>query len=272
MGVELIPSSRNSVMSKDTLIALLKYENDLEIALKQKWYRIPVKTAPKMVRDERLKYLALYQPKAFKENAFQIRWVGEVRDISIVKRKELLPEETGHPRSEEDYYRIELTELHPLSHPIISQRKRRMLFITTTFGRFQQAHEINDLFFESPIEERMWDALKKESIDAERQYWMETPEGNFFLDFAIFSKERNIDVECNGDTHHTGAQDVKRDKRRNNILESKGWAVFRYTAEEIMHHITKCICQLKETVNRYGGLQDANDSSRYRLLGDGRFF
>jgi very-short-patch-repair endonuclease len=256
-------------MSNDTLIALLKYENDLTIAQRQKWYRIPVKSAPPIVRDESIKYLALYQPKVFKENAFQIRCYGEVRNISIVKRKDLLPEETSHFRSEEDYYKIELTDLHLLSPPIVSQRKRRILFIATTFGRFKQAHDINDLFVESPIEERMWDALKTESIDAERQYWIETPESNFFLDFAIFSKERNIDVECNGDTHHTGIQDVKWDKRRNNILESMGWAVLRYMAEEIMNHIAKCIRQLRKTVNRYGGLQDSIDLSRYRLLGDG---
>jgi hypothetical protein len=92
--------------TKDTLIALLKYKRDLEILHKYRWYRIPVKSSPQIVRENKIKYLALYQPKIFKEDAFKIQWYGKIQNISIMKRRELLPEEAVHPHAFEDYYKI----------------------------------------------------------------------------------------------------------------------------------------------------------------------
>lgn len=257
-------------VKKDTLIALLKYKRDLGIARQQKWYRIPVKSAPNMVRDKTIRYLALYQPKVFGDEAFQVRWYGNVSNISIVTRKDLLPQEKAHPHASEAYYKIDLTELQELPLPIWSRRKRRMLFITTTFERFRQAKELNEAFHESPIEERVWDALNAEQIQAERQYWVQIPERNMFLDFALFCHSRNIDIECDGDAYHTKILDVKRDKKRNNLLESHGWAVLRYTTEEIVFELHRCLSQIKETVNSYGGLQDPIDPTRHRFFGENR--
>ncbi len=191
-------------------------------------------------------------------------WSG--KKTTVAKRKELLPNEAFHARADEDYYKIEFEELSELSQPIVSHRHRRVLFITTTFSRFINARELNDVFYESPLEEIFWEVLQSEKISAERQYMVETEEDFFFLDFAIFSKQRNIDVECDGDKHHSTKPDVKRDKRRNNILESKGWSVLRYTTEDITKHLDRCVHQVKETINRYGGLQDIEDLSQSRYL------
>ena len=38
----------------------------------------------------------------------------------------------------------------------------------------------------------------------------------------------------------------------------------------IRHNLQHCIQQVKETVNRYGGLQDATDFTDYRYLNEGR--
>lgn len=260
--------------AKDTLIALLKDRRDLDILFQQQWYRIPVKSAPKMVKDNAIKYLAFYQPACFKEDAFKIRWYGEVKSLAIVKRKELFPAELTHPKAEENYYQLDLVELLPLAEPIFSRRKRRMVFITTTFERFQNARELNDVFSESPLEEKFWEGLKSSNIDAERQYMEQIKEGkrikSIYLDFAVFGRERNIDIECDGDTYHTEKDDVKKDKQRSNALESQGWAVLRYTTDAINHDLDSCIQQVKETVKRYGGLQDATDPSTSHYLDDGQ--
>lgn len=60
----------------------------------------------------------------------------------MMKRKELLPAESAHPRAEEEYCRINLVELLPLAKPIFSRRKRRIVFITTTFERFHNRQRI----------------------------------------------------------------------------------------------------------------------------------
>ncbi|KRT66815.1 MAG: hypothetical protein XU11_C0004G0067 [Candidatus Dadabacteria bacterium CSP1-2] len=251
---------------KDVLIALINNKEDFRIAHEERWYRIPVQSAPLIVRDKKLKYIAFYQTKIFGENAFKIEWYGKVKNISVVKRKVLFPNLMDDPKAENEYYKIEFNKLIKLPSPIISRRHRRVLSITTTFKRFESAKELNDVFKESAIEEKLWEEMKSKGINAERQYMIVKDENMFYLDFAILTKERNIDVECDSDKYHTMIRDVKRDKQRNNILESLGWAVLRYTADDIENNLGKCILLVKETVSRYGGLQDASDKSKYRDL------
>jgi very-short-patch-repair endonuclease len=249
---------------KDVLIALMNNKKDFAIAQEQGWYRIPVKSAPQIVRDDNLKNLAFYQTKIFGEEAFSIRWFGEVKRMTIVQRKELFPDLQTDPKADNEYYKIEFDKLQQLSEPIVSHRLRRILFISTTLSRFQNAKEINDVFYESPIEETIWEVLKAEKIAAERQYLVGTDKQFFYLDFALFCKDRNIDVECDGDTFHSNPNDVKRDKKRNNLLESLGWSVLRFTTDEIFNQLKETVKLMKQTINRYGGLAEINAPMRFR--------
>ena len=258
-----------NIIEKDIVIGVLKSVNDLPIALQDKWYRIPVKSAPIIIRNKKIKYLALYQGKVFKDSPSQIQWYGEVKRIAVHKRIELLPEEKKHPNANEDYYKIELTQMVKLHEPIHVIRPRRINFIVTTFDRFFKAKEINDVFLESDIEEKVWDALKSENIDAERQYEIYYRIKNnlkfFRLDFGLFCKERNIDLECNGDKyHHEHKEDIKRDKGRDRILTKKGWAISRITKDEINLKLPECINELKEMIDKFGGLQDKLNPKLYR--------
>ncbi|MDP2364884.1 MAG: DUF559 domain-containing protein, partial [Ignavibacteria bacterium] len=69
-----------------------------------------------------------------------------------------------------------------------------------------------------------------------------------------------------GDTYHTEKSQVQNDKRRDNLLESRGWNVLRYTTNDIEEHFSESINQVKETVNQYGGLLDVHDSSKFRYF------
>ena len=155
-------------MKRDFLIALMNNKRDFRIAQEQRWYRIPVKTkqVPKSVINKSLKHIAFYHTKEFGQDAYRIRWYGEVKNISIVKRKELLPEIQNDPKANDEYYKIGFGELHSRAVPIISRRPRRILFIPTTLWHFQRASEINEVFHESPLEEEFWEALRDEKKSA----------------------------------------------------------------------------------------------------------
>jgi hypothetical protein len=58
------------------LVCLLPSPRDLEIARLLGWYRIPLRTAPKVVAVD---YLAFYQPSAFGERSGQIELFAPVR-------------------------------------------------------------------------------------------------------------------------------------------------------------------------------------------------
>ena len=245
--------------AKTALVAILKEQRDLVFARERHWYRIPVKSAPRCVRDLAVKQVAFYFPKTFGELAYSVRVYAPVLHIRIVKRKELIPEEILDERSEQDYFKIELGSLQMLPVPIPSKRQRRVVFIETTPARLFHADELNDLYHESPLEEELWGAFKAEHIDAERQFFVGAKGSRYCLDFALFCVRRNIDVECDGDRFHLQPTSVRRDKRRSNTLESLGWSVLRYSSGDIFTRLPDTVRQVKETIGISGGLLATHD-------------
>ena len=63
---------------------------DMEIARLLGWYRIPLRTAPKVVAVD---YLAFYQPLSFGDSGGQIEFVASVRGHELTTRRELLQDE-----------------------------------------------------------------------------------------------------------------------------------------------------------------------------------
>lgn len=238
------------------LIAIMNNGRDLSIAKTKHWYRIPFKNAPK--RLEEISFIAFYQTKAFGGQKWSINYWSEVKVCRIVKRSELLPHESDHPRADDQYYKIEMGELKQLPKPIISKRGRRLVFTITTLEKFRKAEEINDLFNESPLEDKLWDELKKDDIEAERQYYVSEEKGKYCLDFAIFCEKGNIDVECNGDKWHSQKENIAKDNERNNFLASKGWSVLRFSTREIDENMPGCLEKVKGTINRFGGVSKAD--------------
>jgi hypothetical protein len=59
---------------------------DMEIARLLGWYRIPLRTAPKVVAVD---YLAFYQPASFGERSGQIEYIAQVRGHELTTRGEL---------------------------------------------------------------------------------------------------------------------------------------------------------------------------------------
>jgi very-short-patch-repair endonuclease len=224
------------------------------------------------VEKKRLRHIAFYQQKRlFGKDALKIKWCGRVTGISTVKRQVLLPDEKNHPRADNDYYKISFGELRELDAPVVSQRPRRILFIPTARKRLETARELNDIFLESPIEERLWTAFKYEGIEAERQYRVDTSTGSHCrLDFALFSKKRNIGIECDGAAYHTKPEDVKNDAQRDHKLRQLGWKMLRYSTSEINNRLDHCLREIRRTVNHYGGLRYVSDGTMYHLDTDGQ--
>jgi very-short-patch-repair endonuclease len=246
--------------ARDVLVAIVKDRRDLEIARTERWYRIPVRSAPKNL--EAARWLAFYQTKAFGEERWAIRYYAPILGRSILKRRDLLPDQPDHPRAHQDYYKLELGELHCLERPIISRRGRRVVFIPTTWEKFCRAEEINDLFHESPLEDALYDELKRHRIESERQFFVRVGSACYCLDFAIFCRRGNIDIECDGETWHSDPKGLRRDRHRNNILASAGWAVLRFGSRELADQMALCLRLVRATIRAHGGLTRAREIPR----------
>lgn len=235
------------------LVALLKEVSDFAILQTENWYRIPVNQT---LRDWPPDYLAFYQPAAFGDNAFCIQHYGKIASCKQVKRRELFPNEPENPKSEKLYHRISLVHLEKLPDPIPIRIPRSIVFIPTTWHKFFYAKELNDLYDESPLEDLLWDELKRRNIPAERQWPVQMGLFDYHLDFALFCNDSKIDVETDGDSWHSQPERIAHDNCRNNDITAQGWHVLRFNTEQIREHCAEyCLPRIQETINRMGGLK-----------------
>ncbi len=153
------------------LVAILPTRRDFEIARVLGWYRIPLRTAPKVVTVD---YLAFYQPGHFGEQGGRIEWLAEVRGHELTTRRELLREEADHPRAHEEYYKIQLGPLERLPHPIVATSWRRLTFLYTTGEYLLRAHTLNDLVVHGSERHLLWRSLR-ERAENEQVYRVDLP-------------------------------------------------------------------------------------------------
>jgi len=136
-----------------------------------------------------------------------------------------------------------------------------IVFISTTMHQLMTAEEINDLYGDSPLEEAIWQRLKKLRIQAERQYAVSHEGEWYMLDFAVFCKRGKIDIETDGDTWHADRSRIPEDNRRNNALASLGWSVLRFNGSQVREQMASyCEPRIVKTMNRLGGLDSSADS------------
>lgn len=156
------------------LVCLLPSPRDLEIARLLGWYRIPLRTAPKVVTVD---YLAFYQPAAFGERGGQIEFIASVRGHELTTRGELLRDEADHPRAREEYYKIQIGGLEKLREPIRTDKWKRLTFLYSTGEYLQNAKLLNDLVVDGEERHLLWKSLR-ERAENEQLYKTDLPEAD----------------------------------------------------------------------------------------------
>lgn len=151
MGTSLTPTSL-------VLVAVMTDPRDLEIARLFGWYRIPLRTAPKVIAVD---YLAFYQTGAFKETRWRIQYIAPVRGHELTTRAELLRDDLDHPHAKEEYYKIQIGPLEDLPQPILADKWRRVTFFYTTGEYLLKAKTINELVIRSEERQILWKALRE---------------------------------------------------------------------------------------------------------------
>jgi hypothetical protein len=163
------------------LVCLIPAPRDLEIARLLGWYRIPLRTAPKVVAVD---YLAFYQPSAFGERGGKIEFVAEVRGHELTTRGELLKDESNHPRAKEEYYKIQIGGLERLKEPVLADKWKRITFLYTTGEYLLGAKTLNDLVVDGDERELLWRSLR-ERAENEQLYKTDLPDVDVAPDVLI---------------------------------------------------------------------------------------
>ena len=153
------------------LVCLLPTPRDLEIARLLGWYRIPFKSAPKVVAVD---YLGFYLNSSFGEQgAGAIRGGGQGHELTT--RLELLRDEPDQPRAHEEYYKIQIGGLEKLPHPLEAEKWRRITFLSTTGEYLLKAKTLNDLVVNSEERQFLWRSLRERAVSGQ-QYHANLPE------------------------------------------------------------------------------------------------
>lgn len=145
------------------LVCLLPAPRDLDIARLLGWYRIPLRTAPKVVSVD---YLAFYQPASFGARGGLLEYIAPVRGHELTTRAELLRDEPNHPRAHEEYYKIQLGPLEKIPTPIRADKWKRITFFYTTGEYLRNARTLNDLVVAGNERALLWRSLRERAENA----------------------------------------------------------------------------------------------------------
>jgi hypothetical protein len=174
------------------LVAYVPAPADFTIIQEEGWYRIPQRHMPKGLYAE---YFAFYFGRKFGPDKWAIHYYAPQQGYELLTRRDLLPDQPDHPRADDFYYKVQLGPLQKLSRPIISLRWRRITFIHTTWDRFQDAQEINDLYIEGgDYVDRLYATLKERGIQSERNYQVKEDGVRYEVPLAVFCRNGRIDV------------------------------------------------------------------------------
>ncbi len=167
------------------LVVVVTNPRDLEIARVLGWYRIPLKSAPKVVAVD---YLAFYQTAGFGEQErWRINFIAPVRGHELTTRAELIRDEPDHPRAGEEYYKIQLGPLQALSHPVQADQWRRITFLYTTGELLHQARIVKDLVVRNEERALLWQSLRERAMRNGDYGATELPEDQFQLDPLVLA-------------------------------------------------------------------------------------
>lgn len=156
------------------LVAIVPNQRDLDIARLLGWYRIPLKSAPKVISVD---YLAFYQTGAFPQaERWQIRWIAPILGHELTTRAELLHDQSDHPRAHEEYFKIQLGPLQALPEPIQAGAWKRVTFFYTTMRRVQQAQSLSDLPVHDEERPILWQSLRERALKANEYHASDLPQ------------------------------------------------------------------------------------------------
>jgi hypothetical protein len=154
------------------LVCVLPAPRDLEIARLLGWYRIPFRTAPKVIAVDTL---AFYQPGSFGAQGGCIQYIAPLRGHELTTRAELLRDEPQHPRAAEEYFKLQLGPLEKLKAPVKAGKWKRVTFLYTTGEYLLKARTLNDLVVRTEERALLWRSLRERAASSQL-YHTDLPE------------------------------------------------------------------------------------------------
>lgn len=228
---------------RTVLVAVINDPEDLRRAASEGWYRIPQRRAPRRIGAD---YLAFYQTGAFREQAEAqtVTFYAATRRYRLMKRRDLLPAEAGHPRAEDFYYCVDIGPLQRLAQPIPAARLRRITFIHTTLERLLTAGDVRELYFPDDPFEQLWHALREHGLRPQKNRIA----AEQAVDIALRARGGFLGIDCRDD----GGAEVSI-QEGSPSLQAERWEFLRLAPARIQQDLDGCLRQIGAALIRLGG-------------------
>jgi very-short-patch-repair endonuclease len=249
--------ARDSDPNEDrALVGIVRDRRDVAILNEKRWYRVPTSAAITTGPSWPPAWFAPFETSKATGSHQQVRRYAKVIDIQVQTREELFPGVPGGQKANRRHYQLRLGPIEELAAPLVPHRPRRWPFVETTIKLLRCATDFNDLFRGNPVEDRLWDGLAENLFEAERQWPLRVADAQYFLDFASFCNERDLDVEVDGRPHHSVESRSSYDADRDAALATQGWSVQRFRADTVRSERDACIAMIGAAVEKCGGLRE----------------
>lgn len=152
------------------LVGAVTRKKDFKLARDRGWYRIPQARMPRGIHAD---YIAFFlNSRIAGKSDSGIYYFAEPAGVELAYRRDLLPDETGHPRANDVYYQVHLRNWREKSPPVLNPTRRTFAFIYTTWDRFVRAREIKDLYSDADYYvDRIYHALRNDGLTGIERYW-----------------------------------------------------------------------------------------------------
>ncbi|MCB0710896.1 MAG: hypothetical protein KDD67_01050 [Ignavibacteriae bacterium] len=224
---------------RDTLIAVVTTDADLQRFRDERWYRLPDRVLGRSLGKSTLtevEHLAIYQTNNITDGVpGSIELYGKLLQVESMPRRELLPEEPDHPAANQIYHAFRLSEICRLEQPIVSRNPRRVTFIRTRLERLLRASDLSDLIIGSHAEELLVEQLRLHDLKIDRKIYMQIKERVVEVDVSIFAEEQQIGL-CYGDE--------KTEADAPNV-----WNILRFSPERIENDLEECLREILNVVS-----------------------
>ena len=144
------------------LVAIIPSPEDLKLARMLGWYRIPLRTSPRIINVD---YLAFYQPASFRDRKWRVEYLAPLLGHELTTRLDLLQEQIDHPRARDDYFKIQLGPMQRLRQPISAGDWKRFTFLYTTGEYIKGAKTLTDLTVQPSERRALWRSLRERALD-----------------------------------------------------------------------------------------------------------
>lgn len=247
-------------LAKNTIIGVVKNDQDLGLVIENKIYRIPESAVGNSISKKALESaysFGFYQTQNVRNGLpSSIEFFGTIAEIDFAQRKKYLADKPE--KQDEFYYFVKFHEIENLQAPILVKGRRRITFVRTNHDLMLVAEDFNDLIIGNKSEEIFFEKLKnlkdefnsRTQLNLERKYYMNVGGESVLVDFAIFNNDKNVGILIDEEENLANNDNNKMIYSAENqaVQGNRSYSILRFSPADIESDLATCMSKIHKAL------------------------